>query len=329
MIAAALVTFLLAQKADFAVPALAAFDGVRWGDVVFGESTDGTLKRRFTTAKAKARPEAIAIRTDQADTDVEVLLDGRGDKARAAGILVRYERPRFLKDLEGELGVSEPRYLRGRWEDWRVAVFPARGIAAQVLRNDEVIAVFLGAPERLASAVRTLDTEPVPVVRQPDPGEGWDRVVRFGRVTVDMDVKAKNRPAEIANRDLDRIQDDATYDARRARGRGNIAYERGESGTYGLTIRSGDWNDKGKATVSVNANFRGESPYGEVTASAYASDTVGDNYRNRIYRIIEKAMDSLDQDVSNKVRRLGPPPIESQRQETWRLVLAVGAPFRS
>lgn len=329
MIASVLVSLLLLQKADFAVPSLASFDGARWGDIVFAESSDGSLKKRFATAKAKSRPEAIAIRTDRPDTDLEVLLDGRGDKARASGILVRYERPRLLRDLEGELGASESRYLRDRWEDWRIAVFPQKGIAAQVLRGDEVYAVVLCEPDRLTGALRTLDTEPTRVVRQPDPGEDWDRVVRYGRVTVDMDVSRKNRPAEITNRDLDRIQEDATYDARRARGRGNIAYERGEDGAYSLTIRAGDWNDKGKSTVSVNANFRGETPYGTVTSSGYASDSVDRDYRNRIYRVVEKAMDNLDQDVSNKVRRLGPPPIESQRQEVWRMILAIGAPYRS
>lgn len=329
VLATALATLVLAQKADFTVPPLATFDGVRWGGLVLGETTDGDLKKRFHTSKAESRPEALAIRTNEADIEVEVLLDGRGDKARASGILVKIKRPISFSDLASHLGGSEPRYLRDRWEDWRLAAFAERGIAALVMSEATVPALLLCAPERLPSALRGFTGEQTAVVRQPDPGERWDRVVLFGRVTLDMDIRSKNRPATIAVRDLQRIEEDATYDARRARGKGNISYERGEDGAYSLTIRSGEWDSKGKASISVTANFRGNTPYGEVVASGFATESVDSDYRNRIYRVIEKAMDFLDQDVSNKVRKLGPPPLESQRREAWRSVLAVGAPYRS
>ncbi|MCW5942875.1 MAG: hypothetical protein KIS66_11615 [Fimbriimonadaceae bacterium] len=328
MIACA-VSLLLLQKADFALPSLAAFDGTRWGEIALGESTDGSLKRRFATAKAKVRPEAIALRADKPDVEVEVLLDGRGDKARAGGVHLKYETPRLLRDLVAELGPSEPRFLPDRWEDWQVAVFPSKGVLAQVAGGESVLRVLLCAPERVGASLRILSPDRTNLVRRPDPGEDWDRVVRFGRVTVNVDVPRKNRPAEIANRDLDRLQEDAAYDARRTRGRGSIAYERGEDGVYDLTIRAGEWNDKGKASITVSANFRGETPYGPVIAYGTATDTVSYDYRNRIYRVVERALDALDQDVSNKVKKLGPPPLDSQRHEAWRQILADAAPFRS
>ena len=329
VLACALVAVSLSQRANFVVPPLDSFDGARWGDIVFAQTTDGDMKKRYNTAKAEVRPEAIALRTNEADVEVEVLLDGRGDKARAAGILVKCKRPLLLADLERHLGDSEARYQRDRWEDWRVAAFASKGIAAVVANEDSVLALLLCTPDRLPSALRGFDPERTDVVRRPDPGERWDRVIRFGRVVMDMDVRSKNRPPALGVRDLERIQDDATYDARRTRGKGTIAYERGESGVYTLTIRSGEWDDKGKATITVNASFRGETPYGEVTATGYASESVDRDYRNRIYRVIEKAMDILDTDVSTKTRRLGPPPMDSKRHEAWRMVLAVGAPYRS
>ncbi len=79
----------LGQAQEFRPGPFERFDGTSWGGVELGASTDGQLKRQFRTAKSPVRPEAIRLVTPrESGMTVDVLLNGRGDRAVAMAIRV-------------------------------------------------------------------------------------------------------------------------------------------------------------------------------------------------------------------------------------------------
>jgi hypothetical protein len=301
------------------VEPLSAFDGRRWGDLSLNELSDPELKRQFKAGKGAVRAEGMSIPTvGSSGVRVDALMDARGAKAIMRAIRLEYiVNPPSLADLAEEFA-QEPvfQWQMGRWEGWRLASFPSRGlIGVQGEGELEPRVWFLAAPEKAKLALTRFSKSETEIVDRPDPGENWDRVVAYSEVSSDITMDRSDRiPGDLDSRGRSRLIDrveEVFYSMRR----GALVYDRGGDSAARVNVRFGTVNDKGESRITVSASIDAVTPYGRFTISDSRNRLVERNFSSRTLDLVDDVITGLIKQTRSKVASLGPPPMSAKRDE--------------
>ncbi len=314
-----LATFASAQPVIDPAP-LASFGGQDWSGLTLNRDTDSDIKRKFKTEKGAVRPEGLKLVAEKGSTiRVDPLLDGRGGKAVMRAIRVEYKGrgPSIfdLTDAWDERPVEM--YQRGRTEDWHLEFFETRGVIAVVLQNETHPSVFiLCDPDRLAVVQRQFTNERTRIERPRDPGEGWDRTVRFSNANVNVDLDG-SRPERMGRRWMDDFTDSVREEARYYKG--DTLRSGGGSGSMTINVTSGRFRDD-TATFKVNLSLYTKTPYGDLTRFSDESRTIESSHRARGVDLVRAALREMDDNIRRTVRAFGPEPVEASRMRAMDLI---------
>lgn len=320
-----------ADAANFVPAGIEAFDGASWSGITLGVTTQEGVKQQFRNGRGRFMPELPSVELRQADKSpfpwrVDALYPTKDKKATLDAISLTYRGDEAgapsLSRLAGVLGNgSEERFPAERFEDWRIVVYPRRGVLLFVL-GERVPLALLGAPERIARAAETLEREATPITERVDPHAGEPRVVRFDSVDVSLSLK------DFRARNESRLKRDLEETLRRASAGGVLDFSYSGNGSYDLSISGNKDEDKDR-TGTVSCTISGETVYGPVRASSYQSFKIK-SARSGEDRYLEdtdymsavfEAMRSAERDIAGQVRKQGPPPIEEARREAWRRLI--------
>ncbi|RYG35999.1 hypothetical protein EON81_11045 [bacterium] len=314
MSALALVLLPLFASEPLEPAPLTRFNGASWSGIRLSESTDADIKRSYRTEKGAVRPEALKIVTDRPkDVRVDALLDGRGGKATVRAIRVEYAfGAPTVDDLSDAFNeTAEDYFLPGRNDDWKLWAFPKQGVLAFSLKGI-VSTFYLATPEGVARVLSNYRDRQTPVVPVPDPGADWDRTVVFGDSDVTLFV-GENSPGDLDDSTRRRIRDGVRDSIEGIRGR-NIRFSDRKNGTLVATLRTGKFNDEGAADGTVALNLTVTTPYGRLERSVSKSKRIRPRYRDAFLNLTDDALDALKTDLTEAIRRLGPPTPEKTRE---------------
>jgi hypothetical protein len=303
---------------------LSRFDGEKWSGIILGRTTRDELKRNYRTQGGQfIRAEAMILTPPPGFDGIQALTSGRKGDSVVVGLRLTYrDSGPDIKDLADRLG-DEPEvwYPEERYEDWCLQVFPKQGIVAYTLRDgrdERIPQVLLCSPSRINDLLRAYRRDPTEIAQRREIREEDLLPVAVGDVRISFGtVKG------VTIRDRDNVQDDLTEDVRRElRSSRNMEYRRGEGGDLSITISINYRNDKGD--VSASASLSTETELGKIYASGYDSESIrdeGDNPRwsgtRRLERAVFDALDNLERDVREKVRKQQPPALSTVRQMAW------------
>lgn len=293
---------------------LTSFNGKAWAGLTLGGITDGEIKKRFQTEKGAIRPEALKILTvKDSDVRVDALLDGRGDKATMRAIRLEYDAPLDLDKLAEDLGEKPvAMYLRERHEDWRILAFVDRGVLA-VDQEGQTRTFILCTPDSVGTALRDFVDRRSDVTAPRDPGEGWDRVVRFAHTSSSISL-GSSKPDELNadwRRRLGRRLENEAESIREP----SLRYNSSASGRLTISVTSDKFDKDGEANFTVSVAVSTDTPYGRMDKTASRSRKIGNSYDRRLLDLLEDAIYELARDVRYAVQRLGPPPREESRKK--------------
>jgi len=268
------------------VPDWTTFDGARWGELTLGETTLGGFGQRFSCRDTDTPGLLLATTRSRSNTRAYVVFSGADPAARLEWITLFFEggKPLASEALLQQFN-TEPveRYPETRALDWRFWLFPRRGIAAVIGRDqmpERVAGLIFGSPERLAQLAERLPTQETPVAA-PDEKEQPPLVARLGRVNV-----SASREGEI-NFDRDRLENTVEYQVQSAlERRGAILFDRGAEGRASVTVRvrrRSDKENQRRVAIDVSSSITAQGPYGQVTGYGSASREIeGDVTSGRI-----------------------------------------------
>lgn len=299
---------------DYNSEEIGSFNGSDWGGIKLGIHTDPDLKKLFRAGKGGIRPESLRL-PGTGERKVDALMDARGAKAKVKALRVEFSSGQNLEPITKDLGI-EPVTLfqEGRWEDWSIAYYPGKGVAALQL-EERAFVFLLGNPDLMDQAVRRFAQEPTEIVRRPDPGEDWDRVVTYDYVQVRVEQTKSGRiPSELDSRGRSRIEQDFEDRLRRVM-RGPLVYGFGHSGSFTLNVEIGGYNDNGEADVRYNANLTAETPYGPMTVAKSHYLRMKKDYRRQVSGGADLIMRQMFSEAEKRIRALGPPPMNAKRTE--------------
>ena len=297
-----------------------ALDGKSVQKIVFGVSTDSSIKRLYRWGKGAQRPEAILLRSDVYGR-VEAFLDGRGGGAICRGLYVIPTGQRIMADqLDTTFGAKgEDWYTKARHQDWWMKVWPARGTAAFVYGpNQEVLAYVYGNGDTMKFLTRSLYSAKSEVTRVPDPGEQWDRRLRFRDISVSFNFP-KQVPEDITERRMRGFIEDCEDEIKDLRG--TIRFDREAVGKMTLLVSCEEFDEEGIGEISVRARYDGSTPYGTFYQFTTESRKISTDHIRRIGNLAEDALTNLDRIVRDKVKNLRPPTADEVRAAQWYRIL--------
>ncbi len=300
---------------------ISSFNGKEWGGIKLGVHTDSDLKKLFKAGKGGIRPESLLLPGPKSRR-VDVLMDARGAKAKVKAIRIEFSGAMVLDPISSALG-SEPAiiYQPGRWEDWSLACYADKGITALQLEGKSYV-FLLGDPDLMNQAARRFSPRPTDIVRRPDPGENWDRVVTYDYVNVKVEQSNSNRiPNELDSRGRSRIEEDFEGRLRRVL-RGSLVYGFGKGGSFNLNINIGGFNDKSEADVRYNSTLTANTPYGSMTVTQSHSLRMKKDYRRAVSDGADVIVRRMFAEAEKKIRSLGPPPMNALRTEAELQMMA-------
>lgn len=299
---------------DYNTAEIGSFNGSEWGGIKLGVHTDPDLKRLFKAGKGGIRPESLRLAAT-GPRKVDALMDARGAKAKVKAVRVEFDSGQNLDPIALGLGVEPVAlYQEGRWEDWSVAHFPGKGVTALQLEGQAFV-FLLGNPGLMDQAVTRFIDKPTEIVRRPDPGENWDRVVTYDFVRVKVEQSKSDRiPNELDSRGRSRVEQDFEERLRRVL-RGPLVYGFGHNGSFELTVNIGGYNDKGEADVRYNSTLTAETPYGSMTVTQSHYLRMKKDYRREVSSGADTIMRRMFSEAEKKIRSLGPPPMNAKRTE--------------
>lgn len=300
---------------------LTSFDGKSWSGLTLGSHTDKDIKKLFQTDKGAVRPEALKLLTvKDSGVRVDALLDGRGEKAVMRAIRLEYDVPVALDKLTDDLG-SQPTslYMPERYEDWRVLSFEDRGVVA-VEMNGRITTFFLCAPSQVGYALKDFTTKENRISIPRDPGEGWDRIVRFSDTDSTVTI-GSDKPDWMDSdwrRRLGRRLENEAESVRES----SLRYTSSANGSLSIRLSSERFNKDGEANFTVNVSLSTTTPYGRFSQSASRSRKLGESFDRKLVDLFEDAVQELGQDVRYAVQKLGPPAKESFRASALDRLMA-------
>jgi hypothetical protein len=278
-----------------------------------GETTDGDIKKRFQTEKGAVRPEALKFLTVKGSgVRVDALLDGRGDKAVMRAIRLEYDAPMNLDRIAEDLK-EEPvsMYLRERHENWRVMAFIDHGVLAVDL-DGRCDTFFLCPPGSVGTALRDFFDRQSDITTPRDPGEGWDRVVRFRFTSSSVSLGSSKPDALDADwrRRLGRRLENEAESIREPA----LRYNSSADGTLSINVTSDKFDKDGEANFTVSVALSTATPYGRLDKSSSRSRKIDRSYDRRLTDMLNDALYDLARDVRYAVQKMGPPSREESRK---------------
>ncbi len=307
---------------------LASFDGKSWAGLTLGSITDGDIKKQFQIDKGAVRPEALKVLTvKDSDVRVDALLDGRGEKAVMRAIRLEYDVPISVERVSQELGVDPmPLYMPERYEDWRALSFANRGVIG-IEMNSRLTTFILCSPDQIDYALRDFTTKETEISTPRDPGQDWDRIVRFS--TSDASVSlASNRPDWMNTdwrRRLERRIENATDSTREP----SLRYTSSANGSLSIRVTSERFNSSGESNFTAKVSVTSTTPYGRFSQSASRSRKLGGTFDRKLVDLVEDALGELSDGIRYAVQKLGPPPRAQFRATALDRVMANASRKRS
>jgi hypothetical protein len=287
---------VVAQASPVTIAPWGSFDGKTWAGIELG-TPERDLKRQFQNAKTEiADPASLRLRSDRRDWIVTTVFTEQGGKGSVVGIAVERERDALasLETLKGELGEPDGvRYPDYRFEDWSIAYWKTKGIAAVVDRG-AVRKVLMASPEALARRVDTLPTEAGRLRPRP--------LVEVGEIDIRPRVKMNDGTAEtLIGFQMQRTADKVLRDYR---GKGWIG-ERRARNTIVIDFTIEKKNDK-EFRLEASGKLEGRTDLGNGYWNASNNDTVRDNVSVgfRVEPMIERVCRDLGDRADETMRRL-------------------------
>jgi hypothetical protein len=319
-----LIALGLGQAQEFRPGPFERFDGTSWGGVELGVSTDGQLKRQFRTAKSPVRPEAIRLVTPrESGMTVDVLLNGRGDRAVAMAIRVEMAVMPSFDRWEALAGAGRRVFPWMAFEPWQGRLWADRGLLALQRGGQNVI--FLYPASRETVGALPWGTAMPRMTAVADPGRGWNRRLQFSDVDVRVSISGQNRPRDCARDTEDRVEwrlEDAVRDFSRG---GPVEYDLRGTGRYEVVISGGRFDNRGTATFTVTARVTGQTPYGTVEESVSDSARVGSGWYSSLVNLGIDAIGNLERAVELRMGRLRPPTPQEMTDRQWGELMKVVA----
>lgn len=298
-------------------PPITMWDGKEWGRIVIGETTDRNVKEMYDTEKGALRPEALKIQVRKdAGAAVNVLLDGRGEKARATAIAIDFKTGYEPTDLSGfDL---ERAYVRNRSLDWHIAFDVDKGLGLFVVEG-KVRSALLATPNRIRALVDRTSEEASELVAFRDEFKDIRSLGNIGYV----DASASASGIDIRDdRDVERDLKNRFERFLRFSDWLNLRF--GSRGRVSVTARA-DYSTSKGGNMSVNVSATVESAYGLIEGSGSGSDSLAKGSRNpRWYdaRPFQDAMDEAYQvliaDLRGELRKRIPATPEAGARRDWR-----------
>jgi hypothetical protein len=312
----------LAAAADTAYlrPAeVGTFNGRSWSGITLGASTQKALKRLYKTGRSDYEHALLISQPKGSPLRIHALCSGKEQPVSEVILSFPNGGPE-LSTLAASIGdAPKAFYPRTRYEDWRLTVWPDRGIVAFVLSTPagaQAPVIALARPEEAARLTTFFSPNPTPVSRYVDPHADEPKVMGFGRVYVYYSVRGVR-----VNEDRERLFWEERM--RHATAGGAMRYEVGAAGSYTATVTA-SYDPKKGGNVSASCKITGSGPYGPVSGEGYASGSLSKG-RDRpeiastsaYTRAFSDAMRQAERDFETNMAKSGPPPIESFRLADW------------
>lgn len=302
---------------NFAPPKLTDFTVQTWGSLEFGRTTQEGIKKAYKNTRGDFRNSVELKMSPAQPYKVFALFPNVKKEATLDSVVLCFKNETdgpSLDSLKTALGTDLKRtYPPTRHDDWSIAIWPNRGIAALLLR-EQAVWVLLGDPARVSRiGAGFADTAPT-VTDVPDPSAGKKKEIVFGSVSADfsltrMDVN-KNRERDNIEREVQRpLTSDSV-----------LRYDSGSDGTYRVSVSATNHDDK-DGSGSVSASLEGVSPYGKISVSEYESFTVRKQTRRledtNYFRTLERVERTLADKARKALDKQGPPKPEDVRHAAW------------
>jgi len=311
-----------ADKSEFALPSIAAFDGVHFGPLTLGTTTASDVKGNLKIDKngANSIPWSLRLSTPKGGGyRVFAIFSGPSDKTDTLNaVLVQYEAGPTLDAVRSDFGTQGQEYYQtDRNSDWALVDFADKGVVAfvkDIERGSTVAAEMVMSPEVLKDGFLDLSTSPTEIVPVPDPHAGDPKVAPFGTI----DVNTSSLSGDL------RLRDDQKHDIRDdiklAGARGTIFYDRGSSGSYDVDF-SGDYKwDKG-GSVTVTVTISGIGPYGPISAKGKSTKNLDKNEHlgefNYYREALHDARATAEKNFAYAMLKAGPPTPADTRRIAW------------
>jgi len=312
-----------ADKPEFALPSIAAFDGVHFGPLTLGTTTASDVKGSLKIDKngANSIPWSLRLSTPKGGGyRVFAIFSGPSDKTDTLdAVLVQYEAGPSLDAVRNDFEEKgQDFYQTDRNSDWALVDFADKGVVGfvkDIERGSTVAAEMVMSPEVLKDGFLDLSTTPTEIVPVPDPHAGDPKVAPFG--TIDISTSSLSGDLRLRREQIHDIRDDIKL----AGARGTIYYEEHDSsGSYDVDF-SGDYKwDKG-GSVTVTVTISGNSPYGPISAKGDATKNLDKNERvgdfNYYRGALHDARASAEKNFAYAMLKAGPPTPADTRRMAW------------
>ncbi|MBS1719083.1 MAG: hypothetical protein JST35_01410 [Armatimonadetes bacterium] len=331
---AILAAFLLAQTKEpalFSPPAFSTFDGKTYAGIELEVAMARDVLKIYKAFKGAFRGGAMLLNDGKLDgVKSETLNDRAGSKSKIIGFRLTYfglgEDPeKFIKDL----GQPTPFYAMKRYEDWRVLVWPEKGVALRTSmdsRGERVREAILTTPTRLQRGLTLLTKTDDGVQAYKDPFADQPRELEFGQVTVRFNVRG------LKIQDEDGQRDEYERELRRLRAGNFLRYRRGTGGTATLDVNC-DYNPTRGGRLTVTARVQGRTVYGEVREEASLDRDIAKPKNGaqppvyvRFQNLADEVLRDLEDQLEQTIRRQGPPPLEVWQGRNWMEFLTEACP---
>lgn len=296
----------------FEAPAVTAFDGKAWGGLVIGESTDADIKKACKTQKGAVRPEAMVLtQASGSQVRVDVMMDGRGAKAKLNGFRVAFaDGGPTVDDVARTLKMDpETWFPRERYDEWRLVTFPEKGITLFIEgegRTERASLVLLCRPGRVRDALADCERDATSVRSFREFARKYDdRCVEIGTVSVDV-----GRLKGIHLTDERRAESDLVSMVRDMRMGDEVVLRRGGAGTLSVSVTASYDSGDRSGSLSASATLGGSTELGRVYASSSVKRSLRDEGEEPEWRgsrrfesVVRDAVDQVVRDAAQSVRR--------------------------
>lgn len=305
--------------ATFDAPPIEQFNGQSWGQIQLDQTRDRDMKSMFETDRGAIRPEALLLKQPAgAIYRISALLDGRGSDARVIGFSLSPQGATLPRRVLAPLGPAETRFVSGRWSQWRLAVWPSKGIAA-ALSDEAVYSILLTSPARIKSLADALPTRETATRNYERLAGEWSPSLVYR--TTSSSVTFRNGLTSLQK---DRIEDFNREMLRRISG--DYLRQGPGSGRASVRVTVAKDGNRDRAKITANAEFWG--PVQGVTVSADGEATIRVDLNGGsvvagilIVEAADAAIEQAAEEAVDKVSFIRPPTIPELRAEAWLAIV--------
>lgn len=325
------------------VPEWTQFDGVHWGALTLGETTLGAFNERFSSRATDTPGLLLANTSRRAHARITAVFAGAGPEARLEWVTLLREADRQLapEALIQQFGSDYvERFPESRAVDWRLWIYPRRGVAAVVERGASgdgkaaaarVAGFLFGRPAQMTTLAARLPERETPITASGSQEEDEPLEAGVGRVSV-----SSERDGDI-NFDRDRLEDEVEFRVRAGlSSAGPVVFDRNADGRVSVQVkvrRRSDKNGRRRVAVEVSSSISAEGPTGTVSGYGSASrelegDVTSGRIRSRAVDAAEEATEdaarSVRQSMQNRRNEARTALVRGQMLELTKLLLRTG-----